>query len=131
MQPWRLLADPSGYIFSWLVGYSGGLASIAGVLIVDYWIVRKKRLELGDLYRAKGVYTYAGGWNWRAVIATLIGCAFAWAGPILARFGLVVPLLQIIYDYAWFVGFGASALGYLILMTIIPPGRIVLQTEES
>src|SRR3989440_3044753 len=131
MQPWRLLADPSGYIFDWLVGYSGGLASIAGVLIVDYWIVRKKRLELGDLYRVKGVYTYAGGWNWRAVIATLIGCALAWAGPILARFGLVVPLLQIIYDYAWFVGFGASALAYLILMTIIPPGRIVLQTEES
>src|SRR5207302_9663197 len=90
--PCRLLADPSLYICSLLGGYSGGLASIDGVLIVDYWIVRKKRLELGDLYRAKGVYTYAGGWNWRAVIATLIGCALAWAGPILARFGLVVPL---------------------------------------
>src|SRR5204863_9797817 len=47
MRPWRLLADPSGYIFTWLVGYSGGLASIAGVLILDYWLVRKKRLELG------------------------------------------------------------------------------------
>ena len=49
MQPWRLLADPSGYIFTWLVGYSGGLGSIAGVLIVDYWLVRQKRLALGDL----------------------------------------------------------------------------------
>src|SRR5215813_8951990 len=58
MQPWRLLADPSGYIFSWLVGYSGGLASIAGVLIIDYWIVRKKRLTLGDLYRLRGDYAY-------------------------------------------------------------------------
>ena len=55
MQPWRLLADPSGYIFTWLLGYSGGLGSIAGVMIVDYWIVRKKQLVLGDLYRTDGV----------------------------------------------------------------------------
>src|SRR5205814_5847241 len=47
MQPWRLLADPSGYIFAWLLGYSGGLGSIAGVLIVDYWIIRRKQLVLG------------------------------------------------------------------------------------
>jgi nucleobase:cation symporter-1, NCS1 family len=118
MQPWRLLADPSGYIFTWLGGYSGGLASIAGVLITDYWLVRNKRLELGDLYRRRGVYTYSGGWNWSAVVATVIGCAVAWAGPVLARFGLVVPLLQILYDYAWFVGFGASALTYFFLMKL-------------
>ena len=50
MQPWRLLADPSGYIFTWLLGYSGGLGSIAGVLIADYWIVRRRELQLEDLY---------------------------------------------------------------------------------
>jgi NCS1 family nucleobase:cation symporter-1 len=109
MQPWRLLADPSGYIFAWLVGYSGGLGSIAGVLIADYWLVRKKRLELGDLYRREGAYTYNGGWNWRAVIATLIGCGLAWIG-------LVVPSLRPLYDYAWFVGFGAAAVTHLLLM---------------
>src|SRR5213078_4269022 len=59
MQPWKLLADPSGYIFGWLVGYSGGLGSIAGVLIADYWIVRRTKLNLGDLYRARGEYS---GW---------------------------------------------------------------------
>src|SRR2546422_7718428 len=75
MQPWKLLADPSGYIFGWLVGYSGGLGSIAGVLIVDYWLVRKKEFVLGDLYRKRGAYTYLSGWNWRAVAATLVGCA--------------------------------------------------------
>src|SRR5262245_40759751 len=69
MQPWKLLADPSAYIFTWLNGYSGGLGSIAGVLIADYWLVRDKNLALGDLYRMKGVYTYANGWNWRAVVA--------------------------------------------------------------
>ena len=109
MQPWRLLADPTGYIFDWLVGYSGGLGSIAGVLIADYWFVRRKQLVLGDLYRREGTYTYNGGWNWRAVIATLIGCALAWIG----RF---VPTLAPLYSYAWFVGFGAAALTYLLLM---------------
>ena len=95
MQPWRLLADPKGYIFTWLVGYSGGLGSIAGVLIADYWIVRRKQLNLADLYRPDGEY---GGWNASAVIATLAGCALAWGG-------LVVPVLRPLYDYAWFVGF--------------------------
>src|SRR5947199_2517007 len=51
MQPWRLLADPRLYIFDWLVGYSGGLGAIAGVLIVDYWLVRRQQLALRDLYR--------------------------------------------------------------------------------
>ena len=112
-QPWRLLADPSGYIFAWLVGYSGGLGSIAGVLIADYWLVRQKRLELGDLYRTEGTYTYYGGWNWRAIIATLIGCALAWIG-------LIVPALRPMYDYAWFVGFGAAAFTHLLLMKLSP-----------
>jgi NCS1 family nucleobase:cation symporter-1 len=116
MRPWRLLADPSGYIYSWLLGYSGGLGSIAGVLIVDYWLLRKKRLELGDLYRKQGVYTYNGGWNWRAVLATLIGCALAWIG-------LVVPALRTLYDYAWFVGFGAAGFMHLVLMRLFPPER--------
>ena len=57
---------------------SGGLGSIAGVLIADYWLVRDKKLALGDLYRTKGVYAYTQGWNWRAVVATLIGCGLAW-----------------------------------------------------
>ncbi|MEO8649758.1 MAG: NCS1 family nucleobase:cation symporter-1 [Acidobacteriota bacterium] len=98
MQPWRLLADPSGYIFSWLLGYSGGLGSIAGVLIADYWLIRKRQLALGDLYRTDGEYA---GWNWRAVGATLLGCFFAWIG-------LIIPVFRPLYDYAWFVGFGVA-----------------------
>jgi NCS1 family nucleobase:cation symporter-1 len=114
MQPWRLLADPSGYIFKWLVGYSGGLGSIAGVMIADYWLVRKQRLALGDLYRTHGIYRYTGGWNWRAVVATLIGCGLAWIG-------LVVPSLRPLYDYAWFVGFFAAGIVHWLLMSIAPP----------
>jgi len=109
MQPWRLLADPSGYIFTWLLGYSGGLGSIAGVLIADYWVVRRKELKLEDLYLPDGAYRYRGGWNMRAVAATLLGCALAWGG-------LVVPALKPLYDYAWFVGFGVAFVVYVTLM---------------
>ena len=105
MQPWRLLADPKGYIFTWLVGYSGGLGSIAGVLIADYWIVRRKSLNLADLYLPKGEY---GGWSVPAVVATLAGCALAWGG-------LVVPFLRPLYDYAWFVGFVAAGAIYVAM----------------
>src|SRR3989449_3298894 len=73
MQPWKLLADPSGYIFQWLLGYSGGLGPIAGVLIADYWLVRKKELALEDLYLGNGAYPYRAGWNWNAGGATAAG----------------------------------------------------------
>ncbi len=124
MQPWKLLADPAGYIFKWLVGYSGGLGSIAGVMIADYWLVRKKKLVLGDLYRTRGIYAYAGGWNWRAVSATIIGCTLAWIG-------LVVPVLKPLYDYAWFVGFGASAALHLVLMKLFPPQPSTVVEAEA
>jgi NCS1 family nucleobase:cation symporter-1 len=113
MQPWKLLADPSGYIFTWLLGYSGGLGSIAGVLIADYWLVHGTRLHLEDLYMTDGVYRYAGGWNFRAVLATLVGCALAWGG-------LVVPALKPLYSYAWFVGFFAAGLLYWALSAVRP-----------
>jgi nucleobase:cation symporter-1, NCS1 family len=108
VQPWKLLADPKGYIFTWLLGYSGGLGSIAGVLIADYWLLRRRRLKLEDLYLARGVYRYSGGWNWKAVFATAIGCALAWGG-------LVVPALRPLYSYGWFVGFFSAGLLYWAL----------------
>jgi NCS1 family nucleobase:cation symporter-1 len=98
MMPWRLLENPARYIDDWLVGYSGGLGSIAAVLMVDYWVIRKTKLSLQDLYDPKGAYA---GWRWPAVAATLVGTAVALGG----RF---VPAMRPIYDYAWFVGFGLS-----------------------
>jgi NCS1 family nucleobase:cation symporter-1 len=103
IQPWRLLADPSGYIYTWLLGYSGGLGSIAGVLIADYWIVRRGGLTLEDLYLVGGAYPT---WNMRAIAATAVGCALAWGG-------LIVPGLRPLYDYAWFVGFASAGAAHL------------------
>jgi NCS1 family nucleobase:cation symporter-1 len=104
IMPWKLLADPSGYIFSWLVGYSGGLGSIAGVLIADYWIVRRRELALEDLYFSHGRY---GTWNVAAIAATAAGCAVAWVG-------LLYQPLRPLFDYAWFIGFAVAGGVYLL-----------------
>ncbi|HVR41772.1 MAG TPA: NCS1 family nucleobase:cation symporter-1 [Thermoanaerobaculia bacterium] len=124
MMPWRLLADPTGYIFEWLLGYSGGLGSIAGVLIADYWFVRNKQLRLADLYSEHGAYTYKAGWNWRAVVATVAGCFFAWIGWF-------VPSMKWLFDYAWFVGFGVAFAVHFALMKIAPPEIVPVASEAA
>jgi nucleobase:cation symporter-1, NCS1 family len=108
-QPWKLLANYSNYIFGWLVGYSGFLGPIAGVMICDYFIVRKKIILVEDLYLRQGFYEFSRGINWRAMAALA-------AGAGLAFIGLVVPSLRVLYDYAWFVGFGMSFTLYWLLM---------------
>ena len=122
MQPWKLMADPSGYIFKWLVGYSGGLGSIAGVLIADYFIVRRRRLALADLYLPDGVYRYTRGWNLPATVATLLGCAAAWIGAL-------VPALAPLYGYGWFLGFGVAGGTYLVMVRV--SGRSLARSSIS
>jgi NCS1 family nucleobase:cation symporter-1 len=109
MMPWKLLGDYSAYIFGWLVGYSGLLGPIAGVMIADYFLVRRRELNVEDLYRRGGVYEYASGVNYRALGALVLGIA-------VALLGLVVPALRWLYDYAWFVGFLVAGAAYVALM---------------
>jgi NCS1 family nucleobase:cation symporter-1 len=110
MMPWKLLENSDRYINGWLLGYSGGLGSIAGVLICDYWFIKKKELVLADLYRRDGVYAYTSfGTNWAAIGATAAGCAVAWVG-------LFVPALHVLYDAAWFTGSFTSAGVYMLAM---------------
>ena len=109
MMPWKLLSDFSSYIFGWLVGYSGLLGPIAGVMIADYFIVRRSRLVVDDLYRRGGAYEYSNGVNGRAVAALALGI-------LVALLGLIAPPLRVLYDYAWFVGFGVSGAVYVLLM---------------
>ena len=113
MMPWKLLGDFSAYIFGWLIGYSGLLGPIAGVMIADYFLVRKCNLQVDDLYRRNGVYEFDNGVNARALIALGIGIA-------IALIGLAVPPLRWLYDYAWFVGFFVSGALYTVLMRHVP-----------
>lgn len=107
MMPWKLLSDYGAYIFGWLVGYSSLLGPIAGIMIADYFIVRKRRLVLDDLYRRGGAYEYRNGFNPKSLIALASGVAAA----------------LFVYDYAWFAGFAASAIVYVGQDFILPPGR--------
>jgi NCS1 family nucleobase:cation symporter-1 len=109
IMPWKLLSDYSSYIFGWLVGYSGFLGPIAGILICDYFLVKKKELNVIDLYRRNGEYEFTKGYNLKAIYALL-------AGVFVALIGLLVPSLRFLYDYAWFVGFAISFIVYLIIM---------------
>ena len=109
MMPWKLLANADRYINGWLVGYSGLLGPIAGIMIADYFIVRSRNLNLEALYKRGGSYEYASGFNWRAMTALALGV-------VVALSGLLLPSLRWLYDYAWFVGFLISAAAYCILM---------------
>lgn len=109
MMPWKILSDFSAYIFGWLIGYSSFLGSIAGVLIADYFLVRKREISLKDLYLREGLYTYARGYNPKAIVALA-------AGVGVALIGLLVEEVRFLYDYAWFVGFAATFVAYLALM---------------
>ena len=109
MMPWKLLADYGTYIFGWLVGYSSFLGPIAGVLIADYFLIRKRTLTVMDLYIRNGEYEFSRGFNPRAIIALAAGVA-------VALVGLVLPALRFLYDYAWFVGFAVAFVAYGMLM---------------
>jgi nucleobase:cation symporter-1, NCS1 family len=108
--PWKLLGDYGNYIFGWLVGYSALLGPIAGIMIADYFLVRKRSLNMDDLYRRGGEYEYSGGYNPRGLLSLALGIAAA-------LLGLVVPAVRVLYDYAWFVGFAVSAASYALLMS--------------
>lgn len=114
MQPWKLMANYGSYILGWLVGYSGFLGPIAGVLICDYFVVRKKLLVVTDLYQRNGLYEYQRGVNWQAVAALAAGAGVAFVG-------LVVPSLRVLYNYAWFVGFFVSFFAYFAMMHTAQP----------
>jgi NCS1 family nucleobase:cation symporter-1 len=122
IMPWRLLADYGTYIFGWLVGYSSFLGPIAGIFIADYWLIRKANLSLADLYQSDGIY---GRWNWKAMVSLI-------AGVTVALIGLVVPALRVLYDYAWFVGFGVAFVLYWGLMrgtAVVDLGGVPSQEE--
>ena len=114
MMPWKLLADPGGYIFTWLIGYSALLGPVIGIILVDYYLVRKTELNLLDLYRKNGRYA---GVNSKAIIALLLGVIPNVPG-FLAHIGLIESggFFVGLYNYAWFIGLAVSSVIYYLLM---------------
>jgi NCS1 family nucleobase:cation symporter-1 len=120
LMPWKLLSSYSTFIFGWLGGYAAFLGPVAGIMICDYFIIRRRVLLVDDLYLRQGIYEYSRGVNWIAV-----GSLFA--GAATALIGLVVPSLRVLYDYSWFVGFAVSFILYYALMTLRGGQRAALE----
>ncbi len=119
MMPWKLVADPSGYIFTWLVGYSALLGPIGGIMIADYYVYRKRQLDVGELYKPDGRYRYSGGFSGVAIAALLLSVlpnipGFLVTIKVLSE-SSVAPIFLSLYGYAWFVGFALAFVLYLSL----------------
>jgi NCS1 family nucleobase:cation symporter-1 len=118
MMPWKLYADAAAYIFTWLIGYSSLMGAIGGILIADYWILRRKELSTVDLFKTDGIYAYDHGVNWRAMVTLVAAMLPVIPGLLRAAFtpgGHVANAgwFDLLYTYAWFVTFALGALLYL------------------
>ncbi len=116
--PWKLLATSGGYLFTWLGGYGTLLGAIAGILLVDYYLIRKTELKIGDLYARGGAYEYSGGWNIQALIAFALGVLPCLPG-YLAVSGVIAkdslpPLLLALFDFGWFFSLAVAGAYYYL-----------------
>ena len=124
MMPWKFLENPNGYIFTWLIAYSALLGPIGGILIADYFVVRRRRLDVKALYETSGEYRYRGGFSVVALVALIVGVLPSLPG-FLVQVGAVsaegIPIfLQTLYHYAWFLGFAVAFVVYLGLRRLAP-----------
>ncbi|MCB1024742.1 MAG: cytosine permease, partial [Acidobacteria bacterium] len=121
MMPWQLMSSMGAYIFTWLIGYSGLMGAIAGILICDYWVLRRQKLDLESLFKTDGEYSFSNGFNWRAVAALVIAILPVVYGFIRAATtpgGQVADpnFFDTLYTYSWFVTFGIGFAVYYLLM---------------
>ncbi|PYP94743.1 MAG: nitrate reductase [Gemmatimonadetes bacterium] len=124
MLPWRLYNNAAAYIFTWLIGYGALLGPVAGIMIADYFVVRRGELVVTDLYTRRGTYEYARGFNWIAIAALIIGVAPSLPGFVAALRGAPASgLFGTIYNWAWFVGFLLAALLYVVGMRVMTGQR--------
>jgi len=108
IMPWRLVSSSHNYL-GWLVDYSGLLGPVAGIMVADYFLVRRTHLDSYSLYRRGGIYEYRNGFNLVALLALAVGISAALVGKFVPRF-------EDLFKMAWFVGFFLSGGLYYLLM---------------
>lgn len=119
MMPWKLMETAGNYVFVWLIGYSGLMGAIGGIMICDYWVLRRQKLHLRELFDPNGRYRYTGGFNWRAIVALVLAIAPCVPGFLHAATGGKIQcgqFLQTVYTYSWFITFAIGFLLYAMLM---------------
>jgi NCS1 family nucleobase:cation symporter-1 len=126
MMPWKLYADASAYIFTWLIGYSSLMGAIGGILIADYWVIRRRQLSLSDLFKPRGAYGYTDGINYQAIVVLAVSILPVVPGFVRAAMtpgGQVANpnVWDTLYTYAWFVTFILSFALYVATFRARPP----------
>jgi NCS1 family nucleobase:cation symporter-1 len=131
MMPWKLYNDAAAYIFAWLIGYGALLGPIAGIMIIDYFVLRSRELNVDDLYRRGGEYEYSKGVNWVAMLAMAIGIAPNVPG-FLAAIGVVKvsSMWATVYDWAWFVGLAIAGAVYYAGMNMSGLPRVTAERRS-
>lgn len=117
--PWKLLETAGGYLFTWLLGYSALLGPIAGILIADYFLLRKCQLDIAELFLHDHSSGVSQRWNWAGMSALGIGVLPNLPGFLVAVGALeaVPSIFTTLYAYAWFVGLLVAGSVYLLLMS--------------
>ncbi|MDB5328059.1 MAG: Cytosine/purine/uracil/thiamine/allantoin permease family protein, partial [Phycisphaerales bacterium] len=136
IMPWKLVADPNGYIFTWLIGYSALLGAVGGVLICDYWLLRRTRFSVADLFRREGRYAYDRGINWSAMLAGAVAISLCVpgfldhvsGGHLLLSDNRIADVLRLAYDYSVFVTFAVAFALYAVFMAGHPNVRLAVET---
>jgi len=118
IMPWRLLSDLGNYVFVWLIGYGALLGPIGGIMICDYYLIRRQKLKVDDLYDRRGAYSYSNGINWKAVAVLFVAILPNVPGFInaAAKTSIFPAFFDQIYTYSWFVGLPLAAILYYIVM---------------
>jgi NCS1 family nucleobase:cation symporter-1 len=128
------MSDPNGYIFTWLIAYSSLLGPIGGIMIADYYFIRKKELVVEELYQHTGRYNFTNGFNSKAIISLMLGIL-----PNVPGFLLQVKLvsenqfpgwISNLYNYAWFVGFFVSGILYMLFMRSTKTGISTIKSSS-
>lgn len=122
-QPWRLLQSSESFVYTWLVGYSALMGPIGGIILTDYYLIKKMKLNVEHLYTLKknGAYYYTGGYNLAALLALLVGI-FPVIPGLLQKVGILGSIPEIfmtIYNNAWFFSFFSAGIVYWMIFSLL------------
>lgn len=128
--PWKILSSAQTFL-AFMGGYAVFLGPMAGIMVSDYWLVKKRHLDIPSLYDPNGRYRYSGGCNWRAAVAFIVPVA-----PLLPGLGLSISGPAVVhindgvtnlYTINWLFGFVTSIVLYTALSYAVPAKETLLK----
>ena len=125
LQAWWIYGSGSAY-FTWMNAYGTILAPVAAILVADFWIVKKQRLDIKDMFLKDGRYSYSNGFNWAAIISWFV----AFIVPLIAYFGVSGGFWTFLAEWNYIWSFVIGFIVYIILMKTSMAGKSYVSEEE-